>query len=129
MAYDSEVLIKAAAEAQKKAYAPYSCFNVGAALLTSENKIYTGCNIENSSYSLSICAERVALYQAVAAGERDFLAIAVVGGNLEKCFPCGACRQVLAEFAPSMEIITGRPGEKIYKRNLSDLIPDIFRLK
>jgi len=129
MLYEPQVLLAAAARARAGAYAPYSRFEVGAALLAGGGKIYTGCNIENSSYSLTVCAERVALFQAVAAGEREFMTLAVVGGDLEACFPCGACRQVLAEFAPNLEIITGQPGGTIYCRNLKDLLPDSFILK
>jgi cytidine deaminase len=122
------MLIARAAAAQEKAYAPYSRFPVGAALLTAAGKVYTGGNIENASYSLTTCAERVALFQAVAAGERDFVALAVVGGDLAACFPCGACRQVLAEFAPRLEIITGQPGGPIRQRRLDALLPDAFAL-
>lgn len=129
MLYEPQALLVEAAGAQAKAYAPYSRFKVGAALLTSGSKIYSGCNIENSSYSLTVCAERVALFQAVVAGEREFVALAIVGGHLEACFPCGACRQVLTEFAPGLEIITGQPGGTIYRRNLKDLLPDSFMLK
>ncbi len=126
MLYEPQTLLTAAAAAQKKAYTPYSQFKVGAALLTNKGRIYSGCNVENCSYGLSICAERVALFRAVAAGERKFVAIAIIGGSLEACFPCGACRQVLAEFAPDLEIITGQPGGTIYCRNLKDLLPDSF---
>lgn len=129
MLYEPQALLAAAARARAGAYAPYSRFKVGAALLAGGGKIYTGCNIENSSYGLTVCAERVALFQAVAAGEREFVALAVVGGDLEACFPCGACRQVLAEFAPNLEIITGQPGGTIYCRNLKELLPDCFILK
>lgn len=129
MACNPEDLIAAAAGAKEKAYAPYSRFKVGAALLTAGDRVYTGCNIENASYSLTICAERVALFQAVAAGEREFVALAVVGGELTACFPCGACRQVLAEFAPGLEIITGQPGGPIHRRFLRELLPDTFTLK
>ncbi|NLW08162.1 MAG: cytidine deaminase [Clostridia bacterium] len=127
--YEPQTLLAAAAAARARAYAPYSRFKVGAALLTGEGKIYSGCNIENSAYSLTVCAERVALFQAVAAGERQFVALAVVGGEQEVCFPCGACRQVLVEFAPELEIITGQPGGTVYCRNLKELLPDSFRLK
>ncbi|AKX93354.1 cytidine deaminase [Moorella thermoacetica] len=129
MKYDLQDLIAMAAAARDKAYAPYSHFRVGAALLTAGGRVYTGCNIENASYGLTVCAERVALFQAVAAGEREFTALAVVGGDLEACFPCGACRQVLAEFAPDLEVITGRPGGSIHRRRLKELLPDTFTLK
>ncbi|WP_258360261.1 cytidine deaminase [Moorella sulfitireducens (nom. illeg.)] len=129
MTYNHQELIAAAARAKEKAYAPYSRFKVGAALCTAGGKIYIGCNIENASYSLTICAERVALFQAIAAGERDFVALAVVGGDQAACFPCGACRQVLAEFAPELEVITGQPGSPLYRRLLRELLPDTFTLK
>ncbi|WP_054937282.1 cytidine deaminase [Moorella stamsii] len=129
VACNPEDLIAMAAGAKEKAYAPYSRFQVGAALLTAGGKVYTGCNIENASYSLTICAERVALFQAVAASEREFVALAVVGGDLTACFPCGACRQVLAEFAPELEIITGQPGGTVHRRSLKELLPDTFTLK
>ncbi|MDN5345242.1 MAG: cytidine deaminase [Clostridia bacterium] len=129
MQYNQQELIAIAAAAQEKAYAPYSRFKVGAALLTAEGRIYSGGNIENAAYSLTVCAERVALFQAVAAGERDFVALAVVGGDERACFPCGACRQVLAEFAPDLEVITGQPGGPVQRRTLKELLPDVFTLK
>lgn len=91
-------LIKAAKNARTKAYVPYSDFPVGAAVMTTANKIYTGCNIENSSYSLTCCAERAAIFKAVVAGEQEFLAMAVIGDTEQPINPCGACRQVMAEF-------------------------------
>ncbi|MGB9859799.1 MAG: cytidine deaminase, partial [Moorellaceae bacterium] len=127
--YDREELLRAAADAQKSAYAPYSGFRVGAALLTSRGRIYQGCNIENISYGLTVCAERVALWKALSEGERSFVALAVVGGELPACFPCGACRQVLVEFAPDLEIITGQPGQSLVLRRLSELLPDAFNFK
>lgn len=127
--YNREELLQAAAEARKNAYAPYSRFPVGAALLATSGKIYRGCNIENISYGLTVCAERVALWKAVSEGERDFLALAVVGGDLPVCFPCGACRQVMIEFAPDLEIITGQPGKSLILRQLKDLLPDAFNFK
>ena len=98
-----EELIKSALAARRLSYSPYSGFQVGAALLTKDGKIYTGCNIENAAYSPSNCAERTAFFKAVSEGARDFSAIAIVGGNREHvakdfCSPCGVCRQVMAEF-------------------------------
>lgn len=124
-----QILIEIAAKAKEKAYAPYSEFKVGASLFTTGGNIYSGCNIENASYGLSVCAERVALFKALSEGEREFLAIAIVGDNKEFCYPCGACRQVLAEFSPELEIITGQPEGKIKKHKLSELLPENFRLK
>jgi len=90
-------LIKAAHAARENAYAPYSGYRVGAALLCENGKVYTGCNVENASFTPTICAERTALFKAVSEGERSFTAIAVVG-NDDLCFPCGVCRQALSEF-------------------------------
>ena len=104
---DYSILVKTAKDAMMKAYAPYSHYYVGAALLTEEGKVYTGCNIENSAYSPTNCAERTAFFKAVSEGERDFEAIAVVGGyegNVEVFFPpCGVCRQVMSEFCKADE--------------------------
>ena len=98
----SEILLEEARKARGNSYSPYSGFKVGAALLCSSGKIYTGCNIENAAYSPTVCAERVAFFKAVSEGERDFTAIAIVGGSGEDtdepCPPCGVCRQVMAEF-------------------------------
>ncbi|GFN22508.1 cytidine deaminase [Thermanaeromonas sp. C210] len=126
--YDGEALIRAAAGARERAYAPYSRFPVGAALLTSSGRVYTGVNIENASYGLTVCAERVALWKAVSEGEREFVALAVVGGDRPFTFPCGACLQVLAEFAPDLEIITGLPEGRMLKERLKDLLPKAFVL-
>lgn len=102
-------LIKKAIEAQKNAYVPYSNFRVGAALLSKNNEIFSGCNIENAAYSPSNCAERTAFFKAVSEGERDFQAIAIVGGENNKfgtfCPPCGVCRQVMLEFCNSNSFI------------------------
>lgn len=98
-------LMKRAERAKNYAYAPYSRFRVGAALLTEEGDIFDGCNVENSSYSLTICAERNAVFQAVLNGRTSFRAIAISSDDDGFLPPCGACRQVLSEFSPSMEII------------------------
>lgn len=90
-------LMEKAIEAKNNSYSPYSNFKVGAALLTKDGKIYTGCNIENASYSPSCCAERVAFFKAISEGYKDFVAIAI-SGDKEKCYPCGVCRQVMSEF-------------------------------
>lgn len=132
---DERGLILAAIEAARKAYSPYSRFCVGAALLTKDGKIYTGCNIENASYPATICAERVAISTAVAAGEREFEAIAVVGGKREdidsgrvnsECPPCGVCRQVMAEFCgQDFKVVLGTL-EKYKVYTLSELLPHGF---
>jgi cytidine deaminase len=119
-------LIEAAKEASKFAYAPYSKFKVGAALLAKSGKIFTGCNIENSSFGLTICAERVAIFKAITAGERNFDAIAIYTNTKDFTLPCGACLQVLKEFAKNLTVITvNRYGKsKTYK--LSQLLPYPF---
>jgi cytidine deaminase len=114
-------LIAAAKSAQRHAYAPYSKFRVGAALLTSDGKVFTGCNVENASYGLTICAERVAVGKAVSEGCREFKAIAIVA-PARNITPCGACRQVLAEFGDCLVIC----NTKQYR--LSELLPSAFRL-
>ena len=123
-------LMKAAEEARKNAYAPYSGFLVGAALLTKSGKVYTGCNIENASYTPTNCAERTAFFKAVSEGERAFDAIAVVGGKGETpsefCAPCGVCRQVMAEFCDKdFRVVLGN-AEKIAVYKLQDLLPLSF---
>ena len=118
-----ETLMKEAIAVQEKAYSPYSKFKVGAALLTKDGKIFTGCNIENVSYGMTICAERVAVFKAVSEGYTDFEAIAVSASSNNAIYPCGACRQVLAEFNPKIEIFVNH-DEKSYP--LFDLLPKSF---
>ncbi len=129
---DKELMI-AANEARKFAYTPYSHFKVGAALLTKSGKLYTGCNIENSSYTPTVCAERTAVFKAVSEGESDFAVIAVVGGKeenpLEFCSPCGVCRQVLAEFCGAdFRILLGNP-EKFQSYTVDEILPFSFTKK
>ncbi len=124
---DSE-LISIALEATKNSYAPYSGIHVGAALLTESGKIFKGCNVENSSYGLSICAERVAVFNAVSSGERKFKKIAVITSEGKGIMPCGACRQVLAEFSEDIEVITLDSNNKIVKYKLGEILPHAFRL-
>lgn len=129
---DYTSLLETAAQARERAYAPYSHFRVGAALLANSGNVYTGCNIENRAYSPTICAERVALGTAIAAGEQpgSFVAIAVVTDNPEPSSPCGVCRQVLDELAPGAEVIMGSAPEKgdaVLRRTVQDLLPDAFR--
>ncbi len=124
-------LIAAAERARQAAYAPYSHFAVGAALLCADGAVFAGCNVENASYPLGNCAERTAIFAAVAAGKREFQALAIVGGNENTpadtlCPPCGACRQVIREFcAPDFPIFL-KDGNEIVKRTLSELLPDSF---
>ena len=123
-------LIQAAVEARKMAYAPYSGFFVGAALLTKDGKVYMGCNIENASYTPTNCAERTAFFKAVSEGERDFTAIAIVGGKGEElsalCAPCGVCRQVMTEFCgKDFRVLLGTP-ESFKAYSLEELFPLSF---
>jgi cytidine deaminase len=118
-------LVESAVEARRWAYAPYSHYAVGAALLTESGKIYEGVNIENAAYPTTICAERVAVFKAVSEGERDFTAIAVV--TLNGGTPCGSCRQVLAEFGvDTIVIIANVQGEIIQETTVRDLLPGAF---
>lgn len=119
-------LIAAAISARIRAYAPYSRYKVGAAILADNGKIYTGCNVENASYGLTVCAERVALFNAVADGARKFKSVAIVTGDKVPATPCGACRQVLHEFAPNIEIILANEKGAIRRTNLKKLLPKPF---
>lgn len=121
-------LIAVARQAQEKAYAPYSNFRVGAALLTQDDKIYTAANIENSSYGLTVCAERIAMFKAIYDGARSFQTIAVAGSGTGYLYPCGACLQVLAEFAPGISIIVSNEKNEFRKYTLKDLLPQKFSL-
>ncbi|MDD3653394.1 MAG: cytidine deaminase [Desulfotomaculaceae bacterium] len=129
MDFPVEKLIRAASAALGRAYAPYSCFKVGAAILTTEGRYYTGCNVENASYGLSCCAERVALFKAVSNGERNFEALAVIADTDDYCTPCGACRQVLAEFNPAMKIYMVNGRGEYWLLTVADLLPATFVLK
>jgi len=120
-------LIAVAKEASEQAYAPYSKFKVGAALLTTNGKIFRGCNVENSSYSLTICAERNAIFQAVAEGEREFVAIAVYVDSDKAFPPCGACRQVLSEFASDLPVFIAN-RKSTSETTLAKLLPERFSL-
>jgi cytidine deaminase len=115
-----------AERARASAYAPYSRFSVGAALLTAGGRVITGCNVENASFGLSICAERNAVFQAVGAGDRAFVAIAVTAGPGESAAPCGSCRQVLHEFAPAMWVYWREKSGRIKKSRLHDLLAHPF---
>lgn len=118
-------LIELAREVRKNAYAPYSNYRVGAALLTSSGKIFTGCNVESAAYPTSMCAERVAVFKAASEGEREFVAIAVVSGN--GGMPCGACRQVLAEFGQETRVlIADAEGQLRQEAELAELLPGAF---
>ncbi len=121
-----EELIKKAIEAKQNAYSPYSKFPVGAALLTKEGKVYTGCNIECASYAGTNCAERTALFKAVSEGERDIEAIAVIGDLDTYIYPCGICRQVIMEFGSKIKIIVARSEYDFKVHTIDDLLPDAF---
>ena len=126
-------LMEAAVSAREFSYSPYSGYRVGAALLGISGKLYTGCNVENAGYTPTNCAERTAVFKAVSEGEREFTAIAVVGGMGDSidpaCTPCGVCRQVLAEFcAADMPVILGTP-ENLRVLTLGDLLPFAFTKK
>jgi len=117
-------LVAAAMAVRERAYAPYSHFKVGAALRAADGTVYTGCNVENASYGLSICAERNAVFHAVAEGQREFDAIAVV--TADGVTPCGACRQVLAEFNLQMVVIVADTAGHRSVYTLDELLPDAF---
>lgn len=123
---DYQALIGAAFAAREKAYAPYSGYPVGAALLCADGAIYTGCNVEGASYGNAICAERVALVKAVSDGRRDFEALAVCAAGEDYCTPCGICRQMLYEFSESMPVLccNGRGEHRVY--TLDALLPAGF---
>ncbi len=123
-------LMRLAVKARENAYTPYSKFRVGAALLGKSGKVYTGCNVENAAYTPTNCAERTAVFKAVSEGEREFSAIAIVGGREDTlsslCPPCGVCRQVLAEFCQEdLRILLGSP-EEMQVTTLSELLPLAF---
>lgn len=121
-------LLKIAEKAMENAYAPYSNFKVGAALLCADGTVFTGCNIENASYGAANCAERTAVFKAVSDGYRDFTAIAIVSSSGEETFPCGICRQVLAEFAPKIRIILRNKENVDVSYKFQEIMPYIFSL-
>ncbi|HEY6957335.1 MAG TPA: cytidine deaminase [Candidatus Limnocylindria bacterium] len=121
-----EELVKVAALARQRAYAPYSKYKVGAAIRTARNKVHSGANVENASYGLTICAERAAVFAAANAGDTKLDAIAIVIDDDQLPSPCGACRQVLAEFAPEMRVILATTSGQRKVTTLKDLLPDPF---
>lgn len=130
---NNKELIEKALEARKLSYSPYSGFSVGAALLCDDSSVFTGCNIENSAFSPTVCAERTAFFKAVSEGKKSFVKIAVVGGNSDietpenYCSPCGVCRQVMKEFCSSdFEIIMAKNADDYKIMTLSDLLPESF---
>jgi cytidine deaminase len=123
---DRNALIALARQVRENAYAPYSGFKVGACLLTVEGRTYTGCNVENTAMSPTCCAERSAVFQAVAQGERNFTAIAIAAGKDGPVWPCGVCLQVLAEFSPDMMVITAWDAGGVRELPLRELLPHAF---
>ncbi|ANQ54361.1 cytidine deaminase [Thermosipho affectus] len=122
----SNKLIALAKDAMKRAYAPYSSFKVGAALLTKTGKVFTGSNVENASYGLTCCAERIAIFKAVSEGEKEFDTLVVVGDTEDPISPCGACRQVMAEFGDFKVILVGKNGA-VKETTVGELLPDYFK--
>ena len=122
-----QLLVEQAFSMLERSYCPYSGFPVGAALLCSDGTVFTGCNVENAAYGSTICAERTALVKAVSEGHRDdFVSIAVAGRSDDYCWPCGACRQMLCEFAPDLEILVARGDRSFVRCTLSELLPHSF---
>ena len=121
-----EELVRQALAAMKFAYVPYSGYAVGAALETKDGHVFTGCNVENAAYGNTLCAERTALVKAVSEGCRKFTRLAVVGNSTDYCWPCGACRQMLYEFAPDLEVLVARKDHRFVKFPLRALLPHGF---
>ena len=124
---DDRELLQKANEIRDRAYCPYSKFSVGAALLCADGTVFTGVNIENGVNGLSLCAERVALFKAISEGYRDFVKLAVTCDR-HHCQPCGACRQVLSEHAPELEILMGNPQGEFVRTTIRELLPETFAL-
>ena len=124
MKYDG--LLEQAKKAKDNAYVPYSNFRVGAALLCKNGDVYSGCNVENAAYSPTCCAERVAVFKAVSSGNKEFEAIAVTSDSDDVTYPCGVCRQVLAEFAPEMDVISSDKDLKSEVLRVNELLPRAF---
>ncbi|MGD8400251.1 MAG: cytidine deaminase [Bacillota bacterium] len=119
-------LIRAALQAREHAYAPYSGYQVGAALLARSGRIYTGCNVENASYGAAICAERVATVKAISEGERDFVMLAIVGDGSGPVTPCGICRQFLYEFNPELKLVLANLHGQVLESTLEQYLPNAF---
>ena len=121
-----QALVDLAFTMLERAYVPYSHFPVGAALLCGDGSVFTGCNVENAAYGSCICAERTALVKAVSEGHRDFVRLAVAGRGEDYCWPCGACRQMLFEFAPELTVLVARGDGSFVQTSLSELLPHGF---
>ena len=129
MVYDYDLLMNMAREASKMSYCPFSKFAVGAAVLAKSGKIYSGCNVENSSFGMTICAERCAIFKAVSEGEKEILAVAIYSPNEDDCYPCGACRQVMYEFQGEDEVIIVTDNKSnLNIRKMSDFLPFGFKI-
>lgn len=122
-------LLNLAIKASERAYAPYSCFKVGAALECASGRIFTGCNVENGALGSTMCAERVAIFKAVSEGETEFTRIAIYGDGSGYCMPCGACRQVMSEFSRDMEILSANGAGSYVSYRLDQLLPHTFKLR
>ena len=126
---DFNLLMDKAREASKMSYSPFSKFAVGAAVLAKSGKIYAGCNIENSSFGMTICAERCAIFKAISEGEKEIIAVAIFSPNENDCYPCGACRQVMYEFQGKEEIsIITANNNNLNVRKMSDFLPYGFKI-
>jgi len=126
MKKEHKKLISEAEKARKRAYTPYSKFKVGAAVLSVDGRIFTGCNIENASFGLTVCAERVAIFKAISEGSTKFEAIAVVGDTDKPCSPCGACRQVISEFNEDIPLIMANLKGDVKIKKIKELLPEAF---
>ena len=128
MEENEQVMIEAAREAGKKAYAPYSGFKVGACARGGSGRLYTGSNVENASYGAACCAERVAIFSAVAAGEREITHVAIATNDADTVTPCGICRQVMAEFGPHARVLCAGADGNVAIYDAADLLPHAFTL-
>jgi len=127
---DYEILLNKAFEGRSRAYAPYSNFYVGAAVVMEDDSIYTGCNIENASYGATNCAERTAIFKAISEGHTNIKAIAIVGVENDYTYPCGICRQVIAEFAADdIQIVLGKNKKEYIVKTLEEILPGAFTKK
>lgn len=126
---DYRKLLMLAGEAKERSYSPYSRFKVGTALLTADGNVITGTNVENATYGATICAERAAVVRAISEGYRDFVAIAIASDAKSETYPCGICRQFLAEFGLDIKVITGKPEGEIRVNTVAELLPFAFTKK
>lgn len=123
---NNEEMIALAIRAREMAVAPYSNFRVGAVAVTADGKVFTGCNVENSTYGLTMCAERVAIFKALSEGERNIVKVVVVADTPKPCFPCGACRQIIWDFAPKADVVCANLNKQSLVFKAEELIPNAF---